>query len=83
LSWSPDEPSTIANMGWGFLQMKQPDRALSLLNKSLELQKVKSGRTYFLRSWAYRQLGERAKAKADLDAAALLGDPTALEMTRR
>lgn len=80
---APDDPSTIANMGWGLLQARQPGKALSLLTRSLELQKIKNSRTYLLRSLAYRQLGERAKAKADLDTAALLGDPTALKLLKR
>jgi Flp pilus assembly protein TadD len=83
LDWLPNDPSTIANMGWGLLQIKQPDKALTFLTKSLELQKVKSGRTYYLRSLAYRQIGEQEKAKTDLDTAALLGDPTALKSLNR
>lgn len=83
LKRAPDDPSTIANMGWGLLQARQPGKALALLTRSLELQKRKNSRTYLLRSLAYRQLGERDKAKSDLDTAALLGDPTALKLLKR
>jgi tetratricopeptide (TPR) repeat protein len=83
LSWSPNDSGVIANFGWAQLQLKQPNKALEYFTKSLELQKVKSGRTYYLRSLAYRQLGELEKANADLEKAALLGDPTALKLSNK
>lgn len=65
------------------MQLKQPGKALPFLTKSLELQKVKSGRTYYLRYLAYRKLGERKNAKTDLETAALLGDPAALKLLKK
>jgi tetratricopeptide (TPR) repeat protein len=76
---APKNSAAVANMGWAYLKLKQPEKALELLTKALDLQKVKSGRTLYLRALAYRQTGSLDKSREDMRRAAELYDPSALK----
>ncbi len=65
---------TNINMGWALLQINQPRKSIPFLTKAIELSQQKNGRAYLLRAKAFRQSGEREKAKADITIATELGE---------
>ena len=80
LKKAPQYDAVVANMGWVCLQQDQPEKALEYLTTALDLQKVKSGRTVFLRAIAFRRLNRLDESIKEMKWAARLGDPSALKM---
>lgn len=70
----PGNVFTNINMGWALLQMNQPRKSLFFLTKAIKLSHQKNGRAYLLRAKAFRELGEREKAKADIAIAREIGE---------
>jgi tetratricopeptide (TPR) repeat protein len=71
---APENIVTNTSMGWALLEMNQARASIPFLTKAIELSQKKHGRAYLFRAKAFRQLGEHAKAKADLDRARVLGE---------
>ncbi len=64
---APNHGGINGNMGWALMQMNKPREALPYLNKYIKITKGKLPRAFFLRSRAYKMLGEQEKAKADME----------------
>lgn len=78
-----DDPVVLVNRGWLHLMQHESARSVELFSKVLALQEMKNPRAFYFRGLAYRQLGERDRAKYDLEQAAQLGEPDAADVLQR
>ena len=74
-----EDPVVLVNRGWLHLMKHESARSVELFTKVLLLQEMKNPRAFYFRGLAYRQLGERDRAKHDLEQAAQLGEPDAAD----